>query len=220
MFGHIYRKRYARPTRLKNIRIDEVSSVDKGAGLGVEVVLLKNQQRSEAMSVIEKAMRMSERELVQFAKTAGIDKPTLSQLIDDKAQALRKDGESREQAFVRYITTNPEGRDLYQIMRASAGMDHHQAAALKLAKAAQRPGEETHPPGERLPGDDDDDDFPGNPYHAALMHLADKHIERSGNMKMSREQAFTHLAEHSDLGRKLMVRAKEFDMKRAARAQA
>ena len=164
----------ARHHRLRNLRIDEISSVDKGAGLGVEVVLLKNQRR-EAISVIAKAMTMPERDLIPFAKTDGIDKPTLSQLIADKAEALRKDGETREQAFVRYITANSEGSALYQIMKAAPGPDHHQATAIAMLKAAQRPGEE-HPPAESSPGEDDEGDDPGidgrNGYHMALEMMA------------------------------------------------
>jgi hypothetical protein len=209
MFGHIYRKRYERPARrLRNIRVDEISSVDKGAARGAEIVLLKNDRR-EPMSLMEKVARMPERDLLAFAKSDAISKPELSQLIHDKAEALRKDGETREQAFVRYITSNPEGRDLYQIMKAASGPDHHQAAAL------QRHGDA---------GADDEDDDNGidgkNPYHLALMHLADKHIERSGDLKMSRERAYAHIAQHSPVGQKLMVAAKEWDLSRAARAQA
>jgi hypothetical protein len=70
------------------------------------------------------------------------------------------------------------------------------------------------------PESEDEDDLPEgvtNPYHSALQALAAKHREKKENSKMSQDQAIVHLAEHSDLGRKLMVHAKEFDLRRAAK---
>ena len=181
--------------RLRNIKIDEVSSVDAGAGVGVEVVLMKN-QRSEAMSVIEKALRMSEGDLIKFAATDAISKAELSAVIDRMAQDRRESGESREQAYMKFICDDPLGRDLYQTMKRA--------------------------PGPEL-GDDDDAD-PGlngkNGYHAALEMMARRHLEKPENRKQTLEQAYTHLATHDPVAQKLFARATEWDLINAARAQA
>ncbi len=125
------------------------------------------------MSVIQKAMQMPERELVAFAKTDSISKAQLSQLIDDLAQAKRQRGESREQAFAKFIE-DPLGRDLFQIMKAAPGRDHFQEAAVEqIAKAAG--SKSKTPPLAEDRGDEPDDDPVGdgsNPFHAALTALA------------------------------------------------
>src|SRR5271169_2775026 len=128
------------PNILKELSISDVSSVSAGAGRGVKVLLMKSHQQETTMSdVISKAAAMPERELVAFAKTDGISKVQLCQLIEDKAEALRQRGESRETAYTKFITEDPLGRELHLIAKAAAGPDNRQQAALDAARSAAAP---------------------------------------------------------------------------------
>jgi hypothetical protein len=105
---------------IKNLEVLSVDSVDRGAGEGVRVMLLKRMDQPEAeMNVIQKAQQMPERQMIVFCKTDAISKQELSVLIDDLAQAKRERGESREQAFSKFITRDPLGRDLFAIHQAA-----------------------------------------------------------------------------------------------------
>ena len=122
----------------------------------------------------------------------------MSKLIEDRAEHLRKDGETREVAYARYISGGLGAR-LYTIMARSPGMDHHQAAALR--KHA-RPGEEV-PAGEHeLPGRPDQDIDDGvDPFHAAIEKLVDKFMEAPGpGRQMTRAVAYDHVATKTKLG--------------------
>src|SRR5271154_7166000 len=123
-----------------------------GAGRGVRVMLMKrfDQTQEQPMDTIEKALKMSERELIKLAKTDAITKAELSQLIDEKAQERRESGESREIAYTKFITNDPLGRDLYQVMKSAPGLDHHQHAAFERAtkstpKAQPKPEDDMSP---------------------------------------------------------------------------
>jgi hypothetical protein len=97
------------PRRLKNLRITEVSGVDKGAGEGVRVVLMKRAEEEEPMStivdVIKSLTTMSD---TNFAAgmSATIEKRALSRdqcfaLLKARAEALRQGGESDATAFAK-----------------------------------------------------------------------------------------------------------------------
>jgi formate-dependent phosphoribosylglycinamide formyltransferase (GAR transformylase) len=108
------------PTLIKGLTITDVSSVDRGAGEGVKVMLMKRQSKESDMDTITKAMQMPERQMIAFCKTDAISKRELSVLIDDMAQAKRERGESREQAFSKFVTRDPLGRDLSAIHQVAA----------------------------------------------------------------------------------------------------
>jgi formate-dependent phosphoribosylglycinamide formyltransferase (GAR transformylase) len=114
------------PHLLKNLQIFSVDSVDRGAGEAVKVLLMKrnNQENEMQTYVIAKAMAMPERELIAFVKTDAISKQELGVLIDDMAQAKHRDGESRQQAYARFVTQNPIVQDLFKIHQAAPGPDH------------------------------------------------------------------------------------------------
>lgn len=191
--------------RIKNLKIDEVSSVDRGAGRGVAVVLMKSATGASLPEI--------EASIIKHAQTDAISKAELSKLIEDRAEHLRKDGETREVAYARYISGGLGAR-LYTIMARSPGMDHHQAAALR--KHA-RPGEEV-PAGEHeLPGRPDQDIDDGvNPFHAAIEKLVDKFMEAPGpGRQMTRAVAYDHVATKTKLGQDLFARAKAHDLARA-----
>jgi hypothetical protein len=162
---------------------------------------------------------MNERELVSFCKTDAISKAELSQLIDDKAQAMRKRGESPQQAYAEFVCNDPLGQQLFAAMKSAAGPDHHQARAIAhhFRKSEDGPQSATSP----MDDDEEDDGIGGkNPYHVALEALARKHMGQPGNEHKTLEAAYAHLAQHNDTGRRLMVAAKEWDLRRSARAQA
>jgi hypothetical protein len=170
------------------------------------------------VSVIQKAMQMPERELVAFAKTDAISKAQLSQLIDDLAQAKRARGESREIAFTKFVTEDALGRDLFQIMKAAPGRDHHQEA---VAKAFTDPKPHMAKPGDSDDSDDDEqvDDDPlngTNPFHAALQALAANLAETKEHAGSSPQKLYDHLARHDQTGKKLMTAATQWDLKRNA----
>jgi hypothetical protein len=83
------------------------------------------------MDVIQKAAQMPERQLVEFCKSDQVSKAQLGVLIADKAEARRRDGESREQAFTRYICSDPTGIQLFAIHQQASGPDWHQQAAIE-----------------------------------------------------------------------------------------
>jgi hypothetical protein len=109
------------PRLLKELQIFDVSSVDRGAGEGVKVMLMKRDEGQEAtMDVIQKAQQMPERQMIAFCKTDAISKQQLFTLIDDLAQVKRERGESRAQSFTKFITGDPLGQRLFAIHQAAA----------------------------------------------------------------------------------------------------
>jgi hypothetical protein len=106
---------------LKDLQINDVSSVDRGAGVGVRVLLMKRDETNQeaTVDVLQKAQQMPERQMIAFCKTDAISKRELSALIDDLAQSKRERGESREQSFTKFITGDPLGRDLFAIHQAA-----------------------------------------------------------------------------------------------------
>jgi hypothetical protein len=59
-----------RPKRLKSLVIDEVSSVDRGAGRGVHVVLLKKHERKPTMPISVEDVRDSNASLIAKANAS------------------------------------------------------------------------------------------------------------------------------------------------------
>jgi hypothetical protein len=126
-FGFVFRKRYERPARrLRNIRISEVSSVDKGAGTNCEVVLTKradhvDHSRETAMGyslstrdlIAKSAQLMPSRQFIDFCKNAGLSKADAWQAIEDRAFARYPNEPSRAIAVTKYITEADEGIEAY-----------------------------------------------------------------------------------------------------------
>ncbi len=100
---------------IRQLQVMEISSVDKAANEHARVMFMKRHTEERQMD-IQKIQQLPERSLVAFCKTDAISKAQLSVLIDDLAQARRERGESREQAYAKFITGDPLGRDLYQII--------------------------------------------------------------------------------------------------------
>jgi hypothetical protein len=208
-FGYVLRKSDAargdarskagarRYRRLKNLQIDEVSSVDGGAGRGVRVLLTKR-NGDEGMSIIEKAASCrSERELIEFAKSDRCTKAELSELIDSMAQVQRQRGESREQAYTNFICDNPLGRDPYQTMKAAPGPDLFQLA--NIAKAVASSGAPQ---------------LQQSPAYTELNKAAEDFRKSAQGKGLTKEQAFAAVA-NTDTGRGLMARDKAWNLMRA-----
>ena len=84
------------PRLLKDLQIFDVSSVDRGAGEGVKVLLLKRQRESDEMTQLEKVQKAND----EFEK-----------LIDEHVKKFPKI--SRAKA-TRELMATPAGRSAYQ----------------------------------------------------------------------------------------------------------
>jgi hypothetical protein len=65
--GYLRRGKPNRPKRLKSLVIDEVSSVDRGAGYGVDVVLLKRERKAAMPTVTVEQVRDANADLIRKA---------------------------------------------------------------------------------------------------------------------------------------------------------
>jgi hypothetical protein len=125
---------------LKDLQINDVSSVDVGAGRGVRVMLMKRDNPQELpMDAIAKAQSMNDRQMIEFCKSDKITKVELGLLITDLAQAKRAAGESTQQADARFRTEDPLGRELHLAEKRAPGLDHAQAAAVAAIKKLSAP---------------------------------------------------------------------------------
>jgi hypothetical protein len=142
------------PTQLKNLRIDEVSSVDRGANEHAQIMLMKREYPdfgAELDAALEEVRKWGEDEdvavtvekiedvaveRVQFQKsesnTMDISSQTILAIaknsvngatnphprsvyhaeITKRAEAIRKAGESPQQAYARFVKDDPDGRTL------------------------------------------------------------------------------------------------------------
>jgi hypothetical protein len=131
------------PKLLKGLEIISVDSVDKGAGEGCRVLLMKrdNTQRVTQMgdvieSLIETVKKSSDEKILELCATDAVSKPVLGQFIDHLAEAQRRYKESSQQAFARFVSAG-FGKRLLAIHEASPGRDYWQQAAFeKFAKAS------------------------------------------------------------------------------------
>jgi hypothetical protein len=124
----------------------------------------------------------SDPSIVMFAKIAvnqgrspGLEKNAFYDAIVKRANDLRADGESPQQAFAKTITDDPTGQLLYQAMKIAPGAEVKPAPLAPydpLAKAAEL--------AQHL-----------GPAHAKLHSLAIDHMRAHGGM--SYQQAYSHL---------------------------
>ena len=97
-----------------------------------------------------------------FAKSAYIT------AIATRADAIRKAGESTQQAFARCITADDVGRLLYEASKAAKGPEVEPAPIPELPKPSDM-----------------------GPAHARMQVLADDHLK--ANPRKSKESAFAHV---------------------------
>jgi len=110
------------PRILTKLRIDEVSSVDHGAGEGVKIMLMKrddNSSRHQAHQ-IEKGQAMTGFNVVKIAKSivddgeAPLTEHELTKMISDFAQHDRRSGETGAQAFARVFSADTDEGSLFR----------------------------------------------------------------------------------------------------------
>jgi hypothetical protein len=125
------------PKLLKGLEIISVDSVDKGAGEGCRVLLTKRdstQQVSEMGDVIEvlteTVNKLSHEEILKLCATDAVNKVVLGKFIDRLTETQRRNGESFQQGFARFVSAG-FGKRLLAIYEAAPGRDHHQQAAFE-----------------------------------------------------------------------------------------
>jgi hypothetical protein len=99
------------PQHLTDIAITEVSLVDNPANTGARVVFFK---------------RAGETQKEQHMATT---KSEIYALIKENSEALRKDGQSPEQAFAAYIQHHPDGERLFNCLKLAPGPEIETTAA-------------------------------------------------------------------------------------------
>jgi hypothetical protein len=79
---------------------------------------------------VAKALTMDGADLVAFAKSGSLSKAELYDTIDRIAQRGRRDGESTQQAFARYATLDPIGKQLLNEHMRKRGVPYASPAAV------------------------------------------------------------------------------------------
>jgi hypothetical protein len=122
------------PRILKDLVISEVSSVDRGAGHGVQVVLMKRDETQERQSMT----------LIERVKKSNLSRAGVAELLRHQVRKLAKPGERFESAFDRCITTDDECKALFKIERemglasSFAEADHHVALHQPMSASGQK----------------------------------------------------------------------------------
>lgn len=165
-------------TRLTNLRVREISSVDRGAGEGVEVTLMKrdegeqpdpiakgvaalhtsvssilaDDELEDKQAAIDETFAQYNDYLEQLAfdglspspaeKRGHPDMPyTQADLFEEmqkRAEDYRRDGETKEQAFAKYMQTD-EGRRAYAVYRTLPNPAPEQHPVAKVVAPAPSP---------------------------------------------------------------------------------
>ena len=192
------------PYRIKGLSISSVDSVDKGAGVGCEVKILKrHDERTKPMTHMSIAKQLNE--AMQNGSISSFEYGTHMQ---EMATAMFPTEPSIGAALHKFFQTLPG-----QQMLANTRQPDTKQAIDTFAKRHPEIAKNQTQADETEPWDKSE-----NPFHRALTVLADHELE-TGNVKGSREQAFTHLATKNPLGQKLMARATAWDLKRQLRSQ-
>lgn len=156
------------------------------------------------MDVIEKLQKLSDEEVVAICKTDMINKQELSALISEMAEAQRRDGELRYQAYARYVSEVPAGMALFKIHQASPGRDAYaQAAFEKFTKGPMAPHAVRGDGKQHLAGDGIPD----------LEKLVDEFVQTHPNV--SRPKAYEQMMRTS-AGTKAYQREKMARLKKSA----
>src|ERR1700719_4645314 len=129
----------------------------------------------------------SDESIVMFAKIAvnqgrspGLEKDAFYDAIVKRAEALRADGESPQQAFSKTITDDPTGRLLYQAMKIAPGQE---------VKPAPQPAPPSPEAAANLLG----------PAHAKMHSQAVDH--QRAYPRLSYEAAYSRMYTHPDNAR-------------------
>ena len=135
------------------------------------------------MDMIQKLQKLGDDEVLKICATDLVSKEELSVLIADMAEAQRRDGKSRYQAYARYVSEVPAGMALFKIHQASPGRDAYAQTAFEkftkgpMAPRAVRGDGKTHLAGEVGDGTAD------------LEKLVDKFVQTHPNVSRAKAYA-------------------------------
>jgi hypothetical protein len=245
-FGFVRRQSPAAKSaarRIKNLTIDEVSSVDHGAGHGVQVLLMKRDGQRTLTKRWDGRGQLGDRGFIYESER---NEPTMDAIskglsgiepiaIAKRAHEALSNGEISEHRFgsiqkqlacAMFPAEPTEAHALAKFFDTVVGKSMlasrprlSAARNYELMKAEARPGEE-HPAAEHIDDDDDVDDDPlngENPYHAAITAMASDLGEQKEHRHKSPAELYDHIARFNPAGKKLMAAATQWDLKRAAK---
>jgi hypothetical protein len=182
--------------RLKNLRIEEVSSVDRGAGKGVRVMLLKRHN--------ERNSHMQTEEILKAAQSGNVSEPTMFAAMTVLARQYFPLAKSEAEAWVQFTEHNAIGKRMDAVRRTlPKGTFEERVGFVKTmaeyAKAGTIPRAVRAQPDDDREDDDDDAD-------KAIDALAEQH--RAKNPTMTKEQCVAHVIEHHPDGKRLYAESK------------
>jgi len=104
--------------QLRKLRIDDVSSVDRGAGRGTRVMLTKRDtpraEEAKPVSFIQKLFEANDEQLALFVKADAIPSASCAHgLLEVLAKRRQRPDETKEQAFARTVTDGGLGSLLF-----------------------------------------------------------------------------------------------------------
>jgi hypothetical protein len=207
------------PTRIKHLKIDSVDSVDRGAGEGVRVLLMKRDtsgnETGNNMSTILKSLSGG----VHAAVERTVDLAKRNILNEHQVAEVQ-----RAVAVAMFPTESSEGRSLAKLFATPIGMDLLAASAVarrptfdeiqaEITKANATPDAK-----DGLTYGSDDDDDGENPFHAAIMALAADLAQTKQFAGKAPALIYDHIARNSQHGKKLLAAAGAWDLRRNATA--
>ena len=204
----------AKARRLKKLRIDEVSSVNSGAGRGVNVVLLKSDNEGTSMNPIETAIHKLDSNfisactsMVELAKRNEISAATFDKFIKHAAVAAFPLAKSEGSAMNSFFQT-VRGKEMLAVhMRMPTAAEAAKMDEMGLAKIGYVHKNDT----DENPDPDPDPDAASahlSPAYRQLAEMAQAHRGTPEGKGMSAAQAFAHLAVNDQKGRDLMAQDK------------
>jgi hypothetical protein len=177
--------------RIKNMSIDEVSSVSAGASRGARMLIRKNLTTENNVQDIRKSDLIAKlargetnrRDMARYEQGFGeLTKSAAGLSLISEAVAKERDA-----IIMRYANG-----DAADYLKRSTGDDGDNAGAAHPANANEDGGD--------------------NPYDAAVEHLTGKFMQSPGPGKnMNRDRAREHLARHDPVVRSLMVHSAQWD---------
>jgi hypothetical protein len=202
------------PTQLKNLTISSVDSVDKGAGRGVEVLLLKSAEGNEAMetTTIQKAFRdgnfhKAMHDAIQLRKSGRIGSGAYNELYKFAAQTafpLAKSWEAPE-----LYRQTPGGSRMFNEGLAQDIADLHRDTARANASLVAKSRNPVAIADDNRP---DDDDEPDDDPDDQLRKLGEAYRLAHPAAKFTREQAVAHVMAHDPDGQRLAFESKRKQM--------
>jgi hypothetical protein len=173
-----HRKMSPSARRIKNLRIDEVSSVSAGAGHGVRVVLMKGDknERIESMNTIEVA-----KGAMTAARKGVISPLTYNSILRHVAVELHSDAKSENAALAKFLGTTLGKSMLAAQLGLPTQLGH------EIAKGSKQP-RVSHDQPDGLNDDEDGDD--DRDAEQDFLKLVAAHMGRNPGMKRSMAEDF------------------------------